>query len=72
MMHFLALSSDATAYYVGLEQRRLNARHHVRKILALAEMDLPEGSDDVRSRSPTFPVKQTMLKQALNPTRLHS
>jgi hypothetical protein len=38
MMHFLALSPDATAYYVGLEQRRLNARHHVRKILALAEI----------------------------------
>ena len=38
MMHFLALSPDATAYYVGLEQHRLNARHHVRKILALAEI----------------------------------
>jgi hypothetical protein len=25
-------------YYDGLEQRRLNARHHVRKILALAEI----------------------------------
>ena len=38
MMHFLALSPDAPAYYEGLEQRRLNARHHVRKILALAEI----------------------------------
>ena len=38
MMHFLALSPDATAYYDGLEQRRFNARHHVRKILALAEI----------------------------------
>ena len=38
MMHFLALSPDAAAYYDGLEQRRLNARHHVRKILALAEI----------------------------------
>jgi transposase len=38
MMHFLALSPDATAYYDGLEQRRLNARHHVRRILALAEI----------------------------------
>ena len=38
MMHFLALSPDAQAYYDGLEQRRLNARHHVRKILALAEI----------------------------------
>jgi hypothetical protein len=26
------------AYYVGLERRRFNARHHVRKILALAEI----------------------------------
>ena len=32
MMHFLALSPDAQAYYDGLEQRRLNARHHVRRI----------------------------------------
>jgi hypothetical protein len=38
MMHFLALSPDAAAYYDGLEQRRLNARHHVREILALAEI----------------------------------
>jgi len=38
MMHFLALSPDAAAYYDGLEQRRFNARHHVRKILALAEI----------------------------------
>jgi transposase len=38
MMRFLALSPDAQAYYEGLEQRRLNARHHVRKILALAEI----------------------------------
>jgi transposase len=38
MMHFLALSPDAQAYYDGLEQRRINARNHVRKILALAEI----------------------------------
>jgi len=38
MMHFLALSPDAKAYYAGLEQRRVNPRHHVRKILALAEI----------------------------------
>ena len=37
MMHFLALSPDAAAYYQGLEQRRFNARQHIRKILALAE-----------------------------------
>ena len=36
VLQFLTLS-HAAAYYDGLEQRRLNARHHVRKILALAE-----------------------------------
>jgi transposase len=36
MLRFLALSPDAQAYYDGLEQRRLNARNHLRKILALA------------------------------------
>jgi transposase len=38
ILHFLALSPNAQAYYDGLEQKRLNARHHVRKILALAEI----------------------------------
>jgi hypothetical protein len=38
MLRFLALSPDAQAYHDGLEQKRLNARHHVRKILALAEV----------------------------------
>ena len=38
LMRFLALSPDAAAYYQGLEQRRFNARHHLRKILALAEI----------------------------------
>ena len=38
MLHFLALSPDAQAYYDGLEQKRFNARHHLRKILALAEI----------------------------------
>jgi transposase len=38
MMHFLALSPDAAAYYEGLEQRRFNARQHVRKILALVDI----------------------------------
>lgn len=37
MLRFLALSPDAQAYYDGLAQKRLNARHHIRKILALAE-----------------------------------
>jgi hypothetical protein len=30
MMHFLALSPDAATYYEGPEQRRFNARQHVR------------------------------------------
>ncbi len=38
LMHFLALSPRAQAYYEGLEQRRLNARHHLRKIIALAQV----------------------------------
>ena len=38
MLRFLALSPQAAAYYEGLEQRRFNARHHVRKILALTEI----------------------------------
>lgn len=42
MVRFLALSPDAAAYYDGLEQRRFNARHHVRKILALAEIYSPD------------------------------
>jgi transposase len=42
MLHFLALSPDAQAYYDGLEQKRLNARQHVRKILALAEIYPPD------------------------------
>lgn len=38
LMQFLSLSSQAQAYYQGLEQRRLNPRHHLRKIVALAEI----------------------------------
>ncbi len=38
LMRFLALGAKAQAYYEGLEQHRLNARHHVRKIVALAEI----------------------------------
>ena len=38
MMRFLTLSPDAAAYYEGLDQHRLDARQHVRKILALAEI----------------------------------
>jgi transposase len=38
LMQFLALCPHAQAYYEGLESRRLNPRHHARKILALAEI----------------------------------
>jgi transposase len=38
LLRFLALSPKAQAYYEGLVQRRLNAAHHVRKIVALAEI----------------------------------
>ena len=38
MSQFLALSSKVPAYYEGLVAQRFNARGHVRKILALAEI----------------------------------
>jgi len=37
-LRFLGLSPRAQAYYEGLEQRRTNARHHLRKIVALSEI----------------------------------
>jgi transposase len=38
MVNFLALSPRAQAYLEGLEAKRVNARVHLRKILALAEL----------------------------------
>jgi transposase len=38
LSQFLGLSSQAPAYYEGLVARRFNARGHVRKIIALAEI----------------------------------
>jgi transposase len=38
MQRFLALSPQATSYYEGLQDRRTNARDHVRRIVALAEI----------------------------------
>ena len=38
MQRFLALSTNAERYYQQLELRRLNARHHVHKIVALSEI----------------------------------
>lgn len=38
LTHFLALSPRAQAYWEGLEAKRVNARVHLRKILALAEL----------------------------------
>lgn len=35
---FLALCPQAPAYYEHLQQRRLNARHHIQKIMALVEL----------------------------------
>jgi len=35
---FLTLSPKAQRYYQELQQRRLNTRHHIRKILALSEI----------------------------------
>jgi len=42
LSQFLALSIKAPAYYEGLVARRFNARAHVRKIIALAEIYGPE------------------------------
>jgi len=41
-MRFLALSPRAEAYYLKLEERRLNPHHHVRKIVALSDIYPPE------------------------------
>lgn len=38
LARFLALSPQAEAYYHQLAERRLNARHHVHKIVALSEI----------------------------------
>ena len=38
LMRFLSLSRQAQVYYEGLEQRRVNPRHHLRKIIALSEI----------------------------------
>jgi hypothetical protein len=38
MPRFLGISPKAALYYEGLEARRFNARSHVRKIIALAEI----------------------------------
>jgi len=37
-LRFLALSPKANEYYQQLEQRRLNPKHHVQKIVALSEL----------------------------------
>jgi hypothetical protein len=41
-LRFLALSPRAEAYYSKLEERRLNPRHHVRKIVALSDIYAPD------------------------------
>ena len=45
MLRFLKLSSQAQAYCEQLAERRLNAPHHVQKIVALSEI---YGADAVR------------------------
>jgi transposase len=42
LSRFLSLCPQAPEYYAQLQQRRLNARHHVQKIMALAEIYGPE------------------------------
>ena len=38
LVQFLSLSRHAQVYLEGLEQRRMNPRHHLRKIVALSEI----------------------------------
>ncbi|MFZ4539432.1 hypothetical protein [Propionivibrio sp.] len=38
LKQFLSLSRHAQAYVEGIEQRRVNPRHHLRKIVALSEI----------------------------------
>lgn len=38
LVQFLSLSRHASAYLEGIEQRRVNSRHHLRKIVALSEI----------------------------------
>ena len=38
LARFLALSSQSQCYYQALEHKRLNTKHHVQKIVALAEI----------------------------------
>jgi hypothetical protein len=38
LMQFLSLSRHAQVYVEGIEQRRVNPRHHLRKIVALSEI----------------------------------
>ena len=42
LAQFLALSPQAEAYYNALAQKRLNAPHHVQKIVALSEIHGPD------------------------------
>ncbi len=42
LVQFLALSPRAQAYFEGLELKRINARAHMRKIVALAEIHCKE------------------------------
>jgi hypothetical protein len=38
LMRFLTLSPQAEDYYQELSRRRMNARHHIRQIVALSEI----------------------------------
>lgn len=38
LMRFLAISSKSEQYYHGLQERRLNQRHHIRQIVGLSEI----------------------------------
>ena len=51
MLSFLKLGPNAQRYYEGLEQRRANARHHLRKIVALSDIYGRRGGPRHRGRT---------------------
>jgi hypothetical protein len=54
LLSFLALSPQAEAYARKLEEKRLNSRHHIQKIVALSEIYGREKIDRALQDALTF------------------
>ena len=54
LKRFLTLTPDAERYYAELQQRRLNAIHHIRKIVALSEIHGEENTARALADAPHF------------------